>query len=156
LEESEANDSKSHVSSLRSQTKIIALTASVFEEDRTRMIQEGGCDDYVRKPYKENVIFDMMAQHLGVRYLHEEVIEDQHDVPLNPLRLTPDDLADLPGDWRMKLRHAAMRGQDALVLSLIKFIEDEYPEVARELATLGHHFRFDLLVALTEPSKNTE
>jgi CheY-like chemotaxis protein len=33
-------------------TVIVALTASAFEEDR-EMILSGGCDDFVRKPFRE-------------------------------------------------------------------------------------------------------
>ena len=41
------------------ETVIIALTASAFEEDRIKIL-EHGCDDFVRKPFKENDIFVMM------------------------------------------------------------------------------------------------
>ena len=41
------------------ETVIIALTASAFEEDRIK-VMEHGCDDLVRKPFKENDIFVMM------------------------------------------------------------------------------------------------
>ena len=54
---------------------IIALTASAFEEDRA-MILSIGCDDFVSKPFRQNVIVDKLAQHLGVRYVYAEA----HDV----------------------------------------------------------------------------
>jgi CheY-like chemotaxis protein len=52
-------------------TVIIALTASAFEEDRT-MILSAGCDDFVRKPFQEEVLLEKIATHLGVRYVYEE------------------------------------------------------------------------------------
>ncbi len=52
---------------------IIALSASAFEEQQVK-VRLVGCDDFVGKPFQEAEIFDKMAQHLGLRYLYEEVI----------------------------------------------------------------------------------
>lgn len=52
------------------QTVVIALTASAFEEERTRILA-AGCDDFVRKPFRVSDIFEHMAKHLGVRYEYE-------------------------------------------------------------------------------------
>jgi CheY-like chemotaxis protein len=52
-------------------TAIVALTASAFEEERS-VVLSAGCDDFVRKPFRESVIFEKMAQHLGVRYIYAE------------------------------------------------------------------------------------
>ncbi|NJL66770.1 MAG: response regulator [Microcoleus sp. SM1_3_4] len=38
-------------------TAIIAITASTFEEERS-LILEAGCDDFVRKPFREKIIFE--------------------------------------------------------------------------------------------------
>ena len=51
---------------------IIALTASVFEHEHLTVLEDG-CDDFVRKPFHESVIFEKWTQHLGVRFLYEEV-----------------------------------------------------------------------------------
>jgi CheY-like chemotaxis protein len=59
------------VSSFKFQTKIIALSASSFEEERTVALAEG-CDDFLRKPFREVEIFEMMHKHLGVRFVYEE------------------------------------------------------------------------------------
>ncbi|MCP4297153.1 MAG: transporter substrate-binding domain-containing protein [Proteobacteria bacterium] len=52
-------------------TKIIALTASAFEENKTKAF-DSGCNDFVRKPFREAAIFNMMAKHLGVRFVYKE------------------------------------------------------------------------------------
>ena len=49
---------------------IIALTATVFEEER-RLIMASGCDDFVSKPLKREDILAKMAEYLGVRYLYQ-------------------------------------------------------------------------------------
>jgi signal transduction histidine kinase/DNA-binding response OmpR family regulator len=50
-----------------SPTVIIALTASVFEEDEAKVLAQG-FDDFVRKPFQQRIIFEKIAQYLGVRY----------------------------------------------------------------------------------------
>jgi CheY-like chemotaxis protein len=59
-----------------SATAVIALTASVLEEEKA-IILSAGCDDFVRKPFNEQTIFDVLSKHLGVNmsmpkkmYLH--------------------------------------------------------------------------------------
>ena len=47
---------------------IVALTAHAFEEEK-EVILAAGCDDFVRKPFREAEIFEVMARHLGVSYL---------------------------------------------------------------------------------------
>ena len=49
---------------------IIVLTASAFVEDRANILASG-FDDIVYKPFRRAVIFDKMAQYLGVRYCYE-------------------------------------------------------------------------------------
>ena len=52
-------------------TAIIALTASILEEEKA-VVLSAGCDDFLRKPFRESEIFEMMAKHLGVRYIYED------------------------------------------------------------------------------------
>jgi CheY-like chemotaxis protein len=51
-------------------TVIIALIASTLEEERAVALLSG-CDDFVRKPFREQIILEKIAQHLGVSYLYE-------------------------------------------------------------------------------------
>jgi signal transduction histidine kinase/DNA-binding NarL/FixJ family response regulator len=52
-------------------TTVIALTASVLEEERA-VILSAGCDGFMRKPFREADIFDAMHKHIGVRYIYED------------------------------------------------------------------------------------
>jgi signal transduction histidine kinase/CheY-like chemotaxis protein len=52
-------------------TVVIAITASAFDEERAKVMATG-CDDFVRKPIREALLLDKIAQHLGVRYLYED------------------------------------------------------------------------------------
>ncbi|MCW6038423.1 response regulator [Spirulina subsalsa FACHB-351] len=50
--------------------KIIALTASAFEEDRTEILASG-CDDFIRKPFQEQEILSCLAHHLKVQFIQQ-------------------------------------------------------------------------------------
>ena len=50
--------------------KIVAVTASAFEEQREEILASG-CDDLVRKPFREHKIFEAMARLLDVEYVYE-------------------------------------------------------------------------------------
>jgi CheY-like chemotaxis protein len=52
-------------------TVIIGLTAFAFEEDRKKILENGG-DDFVRKPYIEEDIFYQLEKHLGVQFQYTE------------------------------------------------------------------------------------
>jgi len=51
-------------------TPIIALTASAFEHERETILLHGA-DEFVVKPFAEETIFDVIARHVGVRFLYE-------------------------------------------------------------------------------------
>lgn len=52
-------------------TIIIAVTASAFDEERS-IILAAGCDDFLRKPIENRLVFEKMAHHLGVRYTYQD------------------------------------------------------------------------------------
>ncbi len=52
-------------------TVIIALTASVFEEEKSLVLSRG-CDDFLRKPFRSEEIFQTMEKYLGVKYVYAE------------------------------------------------------------------------------------
>lgn len=48
-------------------TKIVALTAHALEEERKEIL-EAGCDDFIRKPFRDTVILEALEKHLHVRF----------------------------------------------------------------------------------------
>ena len=53
------------------ETRILGLTASAFEE-RGEEFRQAGCDAYLRKPYRIGEVLDAMTQALGLRYRYAE------------------------------------------------------------------------------------
>jgi signal transduction histidine kinase/CheY-like chemotaxis protein/streptogramin lyase len=138
-------------------TAIIALTASAFEEERDEVLA-AGCDGFVRKPFREAEVFEVMAQHLGVRYVYRDLAPHAGQEAEEQLSqaLTPTDLAALPSDWVSELYQAARGGKARSILALLEQIESDHAPLARALAQLVHEFRFDRIVALTKPQGNDD
>jgi light-regulated signal transduction histidine kinase (bacteriophytochrome)/CheY-like chemotaxis protein len=51
---------------------IIALTANAFEEERQEALAIG-CDDFIRKPCQEEIVFAKIAEYLGVKYTYADL-----------------------------------------------------------------------------------
>ena len=92
-------------------TVIIALTASAFEEERT-VVLSAGCDDFVRKPFREAEVFDKMADYLGVRYTYDVVATDMVRAYSGGVSLEVDSLRALPLEWRKALHQAARSSRE--------------------------------------------
>ncbi len=133
-------------------TVIIAITASAFEEERAQVLG-AGCDDFVRKPFREDEIFEKMAEHLDLDYIYEEISRadaDDAKKGLDQLSLTSADLAALPAEWVSDLHQAALHGHIQPVLDLIDQLGPENSQVAQALSTLAANFQFGKIVALAE------
>lgn len=51
--------------------KIIAITAHALEEERLEILN-AGCDDFIRKPYRDSEIFDALHRYLGVHFIYAD------------------------------------------------------------------------------------
>ncbi|MGB6297208.1 MAG: chemotaxis protein CheB [Rivularia sp. (in: cyanobacteria)] len=51
-------------------TPIIALTATAFNEDKKLMLMIG-CDDFIPKPFQEELLLQKIAMHTGAKYTYE-------------------------------------------------------------------------------------
>ena len=127
-------------------TCIIALTASTFEEERASVIASG-CDDFVRKPFKEAVLYEKMAQYLGVRYTYEDSLE----VAAQPEKsLEAKDLNIMPVDWLTRLEEAAAELDEEAIAELIALIPDEETLLTRAIQAKVSDFDFDQIAQLTK------
>ena len=132
--------------------KIIALTASVFEEDRLSALEKG-FDDFVRKPFQTTLIFDKIAEHLGVTYCYEKteeaVPEGLSSKDSQPIIAA--DLAVMPSDWIKQLHQGATRVNSKLILELIQQIPPIHANLIQRLTALVDSFGFEEIIALTQP-----
>ncbi len=142
-------------------TGIIALTASVFEEERS-LILSAGCDDFMHKPFREEVLWEKIAQHLGVRYLYEEseVKEDRRERPssertdnrqdANPTQSLDSHLSQMPREWVEELHRAALKCLDHEIIRLCEQIPETDAPLANTLRDWADNFLFDRVIELIQ------
>ncbi|MEJ2558809.1 MAG: response regulator [Anaerolineae bacterium] len=132
-------------------TVIVALTASAFEEDRETILS-AGCDDVVRKPFRKDEIFDMLAKHLGVCFTYGQESAQPTTAPLADVQdvLTPAALASLPSIWLAELRQATIKGDLDLILTLADQIRERDAALADVLADLARNFEYKKILLLIE------
>jgi signal transduction histidine kinase/CheY-like chemotaxis protein/streptogramin lyase len=126
-------------------TVIVALTASAFEEQRAEVLS-AGCDGFVRKPFKENELFETMAKHLGVRFIYEDEPADQ--IVKASIVLNEDALAAFPKEWVARVFQAASQADAEQIDVLLDEMGDD--ALADALRKLVNDFQFDRVMALTK------
>ncbi|MGE5656702.1 MAG: response regulator [Actinomycetota bacterium] len=152
-------------------TVIIALTASAFDEERS-VILSAGCDDFVAKPFREQVILEKIAKYLGVRYVYEERTTSTLPVgttsPLiqkselafgkehnSPFILDATSFQAMSPEWVDKLYSAANSVDDEEIFRLIDQIPPNYANLGTALVELVHNFRCDRIIDLIEELRNS-
>ncbi len=134
-------------SSAGSRTAIVALTASAFEHDRASILA-AGCDEIVPKPFREDVVFDTMARHLGIRYLRAEGAPRSEAT--GGETVTAARLASLPEAVRAELVRTLSEGDDLGAQKAVDRVEALDPALAEALRHLVRGFRFDELLGVLE------
>ncbi len=135
-------------------TAIIALTASVLEEERA-VILSAGCDDFMRKPFREADIFEAMNKHIGVRYLYEDptatdFIETEDT---DNSVLTAAAFRALPGLWVTQLKQALLNVDLDLISSIIEQIHSQDAALAKAIANCIDNFEYDTILKLISASE---
>jgi PAS domain S-box-containing protein len=130
-------------------TAIIALTASVFEEEKT-IILSAGCDDFLRKPLRATDLFEKMAKHLGVRYIYEEPTLLVANEKILQESKIPEELESLSVELLTQLNQAAEIADDLVLTSLIEQISSEYSSLAAVLEDWLRQYRVDKIADLTK------
>ena len=137
-------------SSYPSVPKIIALTASVFEEKRDAVLAVG-CDDFVRKPFQENAIFDKLATWLGVRYQYASAEPAKvHDIGPEEILLNTETLSVMPLSWIQQLHTAAIQADITLLNQQIQQIPHSYPGLIHALTLKVNHYDYDSIIEVTD------
>ena len=134
-------------------TRIIALTASAFAEQRQESLT-AGCNDFVGKPFRREELLKVLSQHLGGQYLDEAVATEANSQISTPRKpnyiLDSVALTIMPAEWIAQLRFAAAQGNDAKSLKLIAQIPPEHSSLIEALTDLVEKYQFDQLTALMQ------
>lgn len=144
-------------------TIIVALTASGLEEEKSIILSEG-CDDYMRKPFLEQDLFDMLAKHLGVRYRYQELEaegepETRSSLGAGPRAAGPafSDLAGrlnrMEAEWLAALERAATLGDEQTILLLAGQAAATDTRLRNEITHLGNKFDHERILALIQEAR---
>jgi signal transduction histidine kinase/CheY-like chemotaxis protein len=128
-------------------TPVFALTASGLEEQRKGMF-ERGCDGIVRKPFIPEELFAVMAEHLKISYLYEDVQTQPLSKEEGDDALNRQYLARIPAALRADLAEAALMLDHAKCTSLIRRVRTTKAQTATALQGLVDNYQFEQLYTL--------
>ncbi|MDB9519799.1 ATP-binding protein [Roseofilum reptotaenium CS-1145] len=129
-------------------TVIIALTASVFEEEKV-LVLSSGCDDFVRKPFRESAILEKMKYYLGIDYVYE-ILEDLSHSSGDLGEIYPFQLAMMPREWLEQLEYFATGADGEQIVQLLEHLSEEQVQLRQTIATWVNRFQFEDLVAVSQ------
>ena len=136
--------------SYHKQTKIIAITASAFEQQKAK-IMNAGCDDFVVKPFTETIIFDKLTQHLGVEFTYQAKSQGIDKPHQNGKPLSYADLTALSPALITSLNQAAIAVDAEQIEQLIAQIPPTQQHITRTITQMLAQYDFDAIIDLTEP-----
>ena len=131
--------------------RIVAVTASALEEQHDEILASG-CDDLVRKPFRDHEIFEAMAGLLGVEYIYKEAGEEP--AQMQEMQLTAEMLAELPPELRQALDETTLALDREASLEVIERIAKHAPETADSLRALMDNFQTAHIRALLKETEN--
>ncbi|HEY9808421.1 MAG TPA: response regulator [Halomicronema sp.] len=147
-------------------TVIIALTASAFEEEKS-IVLSAGCQDFVAKPFREEVILEKMTKYLGVQYTYQEQTlnnpsqnstepNSQTETPTAPFTLQPSSFNNISPQWIDQLYNAALCVDDEEIAQILTQLTPHQTPLATAIMNLVENFRCDQILDLIEEYKNSQ
>ncbi len=132
------------------QTPVLAVTASVFDENREKVFV-AGADDFLRKPYREDELFEKIGACLRVRYIYEEETPTGGQSGQEaPVALTSASLKAMPPAWVEQMKEAAVNGDRDRLFDLIGQAGIPEAPIAQGLQKLAAGYRYDALLKLLQ------
>jgi signal transduction histidine kinase/CheY-like chemotaxis protein len=128
-------------------TKIVAVTAHALDDER-RQILTAGCDDIIRKPYRETEIFDALERYLGVRFLYSE--DKLPAAAAEAVMLNVEELQKLPPRLLEALHEAAVHLDGERCLGIAVKIGAIEHEVGGKLQRMVKDMQYRELLALMD------
>ena len=134
--------------------KIVALTASAFQENR-QAILAAGCDDMLAKPIDETRLYLLMADMLGLRYRYaDDGLSAAAGDGMLPANRSLS--GGLPAPLRARLLAAAELLDVDAVLEIVDDMLADYPEAAHLIGEWVGDYRFDKLIELCRPAADDQ
>jgi PAS domain S-box-containing protein len=134
-------------------TPIIAVSASVFYENREQARQTGA-DDFLGKPYKQDDLFQKLGDwlHAEYDYVEQEEVNLARGSGAGTAPLASKALSGLPRETLEQMRTAAGGGYQDRLLELIDEVAARDVGLSAELRKLAVAFEYEKLIELTTES----
>ncbi|MEA5470622.1 response regulator [Spirulina sp. 06S082] len=129
-------------------TIAIALISNPSDEEWKNAIALG-CQDFISKPFREEVVVEKIVHHLSV------LSRDRATISLDTLEpslgdLTREELAIMPMQWLQQFSDATQKINESQLRKLLEEIPDTENHLRQKIARLLDDFRFDILSQLID------
>ena len=133
----------------RREVRIVGLSASAFAHEQEDVLA-AGMDDFLRKPFRREEIFAVMARQLGVRYSYAEA----QPVPsLNPSPIFEADLSTVPQELRDDLESAVIRLESGRIREVIDRMAQYDPRLGEVLSHAAERLQYTRILKALDRSK---
>ncbi|MCP4716303.1 MAG: histidine kinase, partial [Deltaproteobacteria bacterium] len=119
-----------------------------------REILESGCDDFIRKPYRETEIFEALAKHLGVRFLYAE--EESPVAASGEIELDIEQLKRLQPELIKNLKEAAILLDEGCCFKAIGIISDDNHELGKSLRRMVENMQYNKILKTLDSLTGSE
>lgn len=128
-----------------SPTRILAMSASAFDRDRTYAL-DVGCDDFLTKPIQLQTLFHKIASLIPVQYVFSQTM---NIVPAPPT-LSSDQLGVMPREWIEELYRGAILCDSTRIDQLLKQIPAHHMLLKEGLQRYNDMSRLDIILDLAD------
>lgn len=127
--------------------KIIAITASVMDENKDRVLQEGA-NSFIIKPFKKNIILEEIKRVLDIEYIYEEEEEQKNKEEKLDLNSIKKMIYDLPEDIRQKFKQSLIIGDIKEIKKINDIFKEHNYKLFLYLKDMIDNFDFDVILSL--------
>ncbi len=135
------------------ETPVIAISASAMEEDQAAILA-AGISGFIRKPFREEEIFEALRRFTGVGYVYEEPKAVAQSPDESSFALSREAIHSLPPDLVAAMYDAIAAARMDEFLKLAKKAGEHAPKVSGMLCILAQQFNYDRLLDLLEGERD--
>ncbi|MCW7752899.1 ATP-binding protein [Desulfobotulus sp. H1] len=130
---------------------IIALTATVFEDERGA-VMAAGVDAFLRKPFQPRELFDILASSLQLQYIFTPTTLQAAESPQSALASLPSSPSLLSCEERRDFGQAVREGDTVRLYEMIRQTASRNSPAALALESLAKDYEYEKLLAWLAPT----
>ncbi|MDD1621588.1 MAG: MEDS domain-containing protein [Methylococcaceae bacterium] len=123
--------------------KIVAVTASVFKDQQQEML-DAGMNDFIRKPYRLDEIYECLARQLDLKYRYQSDFQAENAASV---KLTVEMLGELPAALRQELRYTLESLDGERIAQAIRQVGKINAPLGLALSRLADNFDYPSILA---------